>query len=130
MIYYWVKLLHLGTVTFTIGFFMLRFYWVLNGSTLARKRLVRGISQLNDSLLLLAGITLAILSHQYPFQSPWLTAKLTALLLYIGFGTIAINRGRNRSIRLICGILALLSVGYIVSVAVTRSPMGPMLLLG
>lgn len=130
MIYYWVKLLHLSTVTFTIGFFLLRFYWVILGSSLARANWARKLSQFNDSLLLAAGITLAILSRQYPFQADWLTAKLEALLLYILFGTLAINRGRNRRMRLVSGVLALACVGYIVSVALTRSPHGPLLLLG
>jgi len=36
-----------------------------------------------DSLLLLAGIALALIIRQYPFRDAWLTAKLLALIAYI-----------------------------------------------
>ena len=122
MVYYWIRLLHIGTVAFTIGFFSLRFYWMLYHPDRVRLRWVRLLSVTNDSLLLAAGISLAFLSHQYPIQAPWLTAKVIALLLYILLGTIALKRGKNRKIRILSGALSLLCAGYIVSVAVYRTP--------
>jgi uncharacterized membrane protein SirB2 len=129
MLYYWIKNAHLATVTFNIGFFMLRYFWMLNRSPLVQKRIIRRISQFNDTLLLLAGISMAILSSQYPFQSPWLTAKLIGLLVYIILGTLALRRARSHRARTLFGILALLTVGYIVLVATYRTP-EPWALLG
>lgn len=120
MIYYWIKTLHIGTVLFTISFFTLRLIWMLNRSGLVNRSWVRRLSQFNDTLLLLAGIALALLSQQYPFVAPWLTAKLVALLVYIVLGMYALKWARSRQIRLYCGVLALACVGYIVSVALTR----------
>lgn len=122
MIYYWIKTLHVSTVIFTIGFFTLRFVWMLNRSRLFNHRWVRLISQVNDSLLLIAGIALAVISHQYPIAAPWLTAKLTALLLYIILGMFAFKWARSRRNRILFGLLALLTVSYIVAVALTRTP--------
>jgi len=122
MVYYWIKGLHVSTVAFNIGFFILRYYWMAQGSPLASKRWVRKLSVFNDTLLLIAGISMAVVSSQYPFQAPWLTAKLLGLLAYILLGTLALKRGRYKSVRIISGALALLCAAYIVAVATYRTP--------
>src|SRR6185437_14569897 len=48
-----------------------------------------------DSLLLLAGIGLALLIRQYPFVNGWLTAKLFALIAYVAAGNFAVRRART-----------------------------------
>jgi len=123
MTYYWIKELHVATVIFTIGFFALRFLWMLYRPQLVSKKWVKNLSIVNDTLLLCAGITLGLLSHQYPFATPWLTAKLLALLLYIGLGSMALKRARSRRQRTVYGILSLAAVLYIVSVALARNPL-------
>ena len=122
MTYYWLRQLHVATVIFTISFFTLRFYWMIFHPRLEKQRWVRIGSVTNDTLLLCAGIGMAVLSGQYPFVAPWLTAKLVGLLLYIILGTLALKRARNLRARVLSGVLALISAGYIVSVALTRSP--------
>ncbi|MCW8921378.1 MAG: SirB2 family protein, partial [Sedimenticola sp.] len=67
MIYYWIKTLHISAVIFTVGFFTLRLFWMINRSGLVNRAWVRRLSQFNDTLLLIAGISLALLSQQYPF---------------------------------------------------------------
>ncbi len=122
MTYYWIRLLHIATVVFTTGFFALRFYWMLFSPHLLERHWVRTLSVSNDTLLLIAGITLAIKSQQYPFQAAWLSAKLIALLLYIVLGSLALKRGKTRQERTIYGILALICVSYIIAVALNRTP--------
>ncbi|MCP3867464.1 MAG: SirB2 family protein [Gammaproteobacteria bacterium] len=122
MTYYWIRQLHIATVVFTICFFALRFYWMLYHPGLVKKNSVRYLAQLNDTILLGAGISLAVMSHQYPFDAPWLTAKLIVLLVYIFLGVMALKVGKTRRARTVYGILALLSVGYIVTVALSRTP--------
>jgi uncharacterized membrane protein SirB2 len=63
------------------------------------------------------------MSRQYPFVSAWLTAKVLALVLYIGLGTIALKRGRSKRTRVAAWIAAQLVLLYIVSVAFTRDPL-------
>lgn len=120
--YYWIKYLHLTTVALNICIFLLRFYWMLHNPALVHKRSIRYISISNDSLLLIAGLSMALMSRQYPFVEPWLTAKLLALLAYIILGSIALTYGTNIRVRIGNGIMAILCVLYIVSVAYGRTP--------
>ncbi|MCW8944443.1 MAG: SirB2 family protein [Sedimenticola sp.] len=122
MIYYWIKTLHISTVIFTVSFFSLRLIWMISRSGLVNRGWVRKLSQFNDTLLLIAGISLALLSHQYPFVAPWLTAKLIALLAYIILGMYALKWAKSRRSRTYFGIMALTCVGYMVLVALTRNP--------
>ncbi len=122
MTYYWIKILHVTTVTFNILFFALRFHWMLHRSSQLHKRWVSTLSQLNDTLLLIAGITMTLMIQQYPFVQPWLAAKLYALLAYIIFGSIALKRGQSRHIRIFAGILSFLCIGYILMVALHHDP--------
>ena len=122
MSYPLVKLLHLVTVAFNIGFFLMRYFWMLQEPTRVQQTWVRIISVSNDTLLLIAGIALVVMSHQYPLQLTWLNAKLIGLLFYIILGSLALKRGRTRSARAVYGILALICVGYIVVVARYRTP--------
>jgi uncharacterized membrane protein SirB2 len=73
-----------------------------------------------DTLLLASALTLVVWSHQYPGAQNWLTAKLLALIVYIGLGTVALKRGRTKGARIAAFIAALLVFGYIVKVALTR----------
>jgi len=120
--YPWIKLIHISMVTITTCFFIIRFFWMIKYPALLQRRWVKKFPPIIDTTLLASGITMAILTHQYPFQQPWLTAKVTALLAYIIFGMIALKWGSSLRIRIIAGIFALASVGYIISSALTRSP--------
>jgi len=122
MSYSTIKLLHLTTVVFTIGFFMLRWYWALYRPALVKRRWVRSLAVVNDISLLSAGITLAVMSRQYPLVASWLTAKLLALIAYILLGSMALKHVGGRPARAVYGVLALASVLYIVAVALTRMP--------
>jgi uncharacterized membrane protein SirB2 len=121
MIYYWLKTAHVTTVAFSISIFLLRYYWMVNRTGWTNKRWVRTLSVINDTVLLIAGISLAVLTQQSPHQHPWLMAKLAILLLYILFGTIALKRGKTRRIRIISGVAALICVGYIVASALHKT---------
>ncbi len=70
--------------------------------------------------MLLFAILLMITIKQYPFADTWLTAKLIALLFYIGIGTIAIKRGKTAVLRLWASIIAVMIFTYILGVAKTQ----------
>lgn len=82
-----------------------------------------------DTVLLASAVALVVVVQQYPFVDPWLTAKVCALLVYIGLGTIALKRGRAKTIRLLALLAALLVFAYIVSVAVSHNPWGLLLVV-
>ncbi|MBV8496508.1 MAG: SirB2 family protein [Gammaproteobacteria bacterium] len=46
-----------------------------------------------DTLLLAAGLALALIIREYPFVNSWLTAKLPALIAYVAAGRVAVRRG-------------------------------------
>ena len=75
-----------------------------------------------DTLLLLAGITLAITIRQYPFVNGWLTAKVVALVAYIGVGHAAVRGARSRGVKITAWLIGLAIVFYIYAVAVTKDP--------
>jgi uncharacterized membrane protein SirB2 len=83
---------------------------------------VKIIPHIIDTVLLTSGITLILLTHQYPHQQPWLMSKLIVLLAYIGFGAMALRRARTKPLRLIFLMLAITAFTYIASAALTRDP--------
>ncbi len=121
--YVLIKSLHLGTVFITSALFLLRVVWMLKASPLLQHRLIKVIPHVNDSLLLISGITLAVMTHQYPFVNGWLTAKLFALLAYIVFGSLALKRGRTLHHRRVAALLAIATLAYILAVALNRNPL-------
>lgn len=126
MTYLMLKYLHIGCVVLSGAGFFLRGLWMLGNSPRLQQRLVRVLPHIVDTILLASAIAMAIISAQYPFAVAWLTAKLVGLLIYIGCGTMALKRGRTPSQRAFFFVAALLAFAYIVAVALTRSPLGPL----
>lgn len=123
MSYLAIKHLHVTCVVLSGAGFTLRGLLMLRESPWLERRLARVLPHVVDTLLLGSALTLAWMSGQYPFVQGWLTAKVCGLLAYIGLGSIALKRGRTRGVRAACFAAALLVFGYIVSVALTRSPL-------
>lgn len=122
MSYLAIKHLHVTCVVLSILLFFLRGIWTMQTSPIMQQRWVKMAPHIIDTLLLGSALTLAWLSQQWPFQQAWLTAKVLGLLAYIILGSIALKRGKTRQIRLAAWLLALATVGYIVAVALSRSP--------
>ena len=127
-LYPFLKHLHVTCVVLTAGGFLLRGVWMLRASPWLHHPLTRVLPHVNDTLLLAAGVGLMLLLHQYPFVDGWLTAKLLALLAYIALGTIALKRGHTKGVRIAALGGALLTLGYLVGVALTRNPWPPAVL--
>jgi uncharacterized membrane protein SirB2 len=111
---------HVAAVVISIGLFALRGAWMVADSPLLTTRVVRILPHVVDTVLLAAGVGLAVLSHQYPFVQPWLTAKIVGLVLYTVLGTIALKRGRSRGVRILALTAALAVVAWIVATARCR----------
>lgn len=122
MDYQSLKHFHMGCVALSGSFFLLRRVWMMRASNMLQRRWVRVAPHIVDTLLLASAIGLAVWSHQYPGQQPWLTAKVLALLGYIVLGSIALKRGRTTTQRQAAFAAALALFAYIVSVAVTKRP--------
>lgn len=123
MDYLTVKSIHVGAVAASYSLFVLRGIWMLLDSPQLARRWVKIVPHVVDTVLLAAAIALAVTIRQYPFQAPWITAKVIGLLVYIGLGTIALKRGRTRRVRLAAWLAAQAAFLYIVGVALTKSPL-------
>ena len=123
MDYLLIKQTHVVCAALSYAGFFVRGIWMLRGSTLLERRWVRMLPHVVDTLLLASAIALAVMSGQYPFVHGWLTAKLVALVLYIGLGMMALRPGRPRPLRIAAWIGAQGVFLYIVWVALARNPL-------
>lgn len=124
MDYFIVKLVHQSAVALSITGFFVRGAASLAGARWVRGRAARSLPHLVDSVLLASALTLAWMLGLTPTQAPWLMAKILGLLVYIGLGVVAMKPGRPLAVRGSAWLAALLVVGWIVSVAVTKNPFG------
>ena len=115
---------HVGSALVSIGFFMLRGYWMLTENGLLQHKFVRIAPHVVDTVLLASAIALTIIIGQYPFVNSWLTIKLVALGVYIAVGMIALKRGKTKATRAAAFVAAVLVFLFIVSVALTHNPYG------
>lgn len=99
------------------------------GSAIANHRVARFCSYVIDSALLGAAVFLATMLHQYPFVDAWLTVKVVLLVVYIALGMLALRRGHTLHTRTVYFFAALLTYGFIVSVAITHDPFGMLRIL-
>lgn len=120
MNYLVIKQLHITFALLSGSFFLLRGIWMLGESPLLQQRWVKVVPHVVDTLLLSSALVLVFWSGQYPFAQPWLTAKVLALIVYIGLGTVALKRGKTRLVQTVAMFAALATFGYIVAVALTR----------
>ncbi|HUM90137.1 MAG TPA: SirB2 family protein [Candidatus Competibacter sp.] len=119
-----LKHLHLTTVILSFCLFIMRGIWMMAESPHLQARWVRIVPHVIDAILLASAIGLTLTLHQYPFAQGWLTAKVLGLIAYIILGSIALKRGSTQTIRVAAFIGSLTVFGYIVSVALTHSPLG------
>jgi uncharacterized membrane protein SirB2 len=124
------KLLHQGAVMVSISGFALRGAASFAGAQWTRGRLARTLPHVVDTLLLLSALVMAWSLRLTPTGAPWLAAKIGGLLLYIGLGMLALRPGRPLAVRVGAWLGALAVAGWIVSVALTKSPLGVLRILG
>jgi uncharacterized membrane protein SirB2 len=117
-----LKTIHIGCVIASGAGFVLRGALRLADSPLLATRFARVAPHVIDTVLLAAGVAMAVLAHISPLAHPWLAAKIGALVVYIVLGSIAIKRGRTRAVRGTAFAAAIGTYAYIVGVALTRSP--------
>ena len=117
-----LKTVHISCVASSYILFFLRGIWSLNGSAIMSQRWIKVVPHVVDTLLIVSAITLAFSIHQYPFVDAWLSAKVIALLLYIGLGFVALRFGRSKTVRLSAWVMAQLVFAYIVLVAINHNP--------
>lgn len=121
-----LKTVHVACVIVSIAGFVARYLLAVRGSPLLRRRLVRVLPHVNDTLLLAAAVGMLIVARWNVLEQAWLMAKITGLLAYIVFGTFALRRARTAAGRRAAFAAALLSFAFVVAVALSKNPLGPL----
>jgi uncharacterized membrane protein SirB2 len=116
--------LHVAWVTLSIALFILRGGLMLAGSPRLRSPVLRVLPHVVDTTLLASALWLVSVLRLPVFATPWLVAKLTGVVAYIVIGSIALRRGRSRPAAAAALVAALVTVGWVVSVAIRHDPMG------
>jgi len=129
MDYLLVKLVHQTAVACSISGFFVRGAASLGGAAWVQARWAKKGAELIDTVLLLSALALAWTASLNPLHTPWLLAKIVALMLYIALGVLALRATLPRPLRLAAWLAALATVGYIASVALTKTPLGILTLL-
>lgn len=117
-----IKHIHMLAAVLSILGFTLRGIWVLRDSPLKQHKLTKVLPHIIDTLLLGSAICLAVTIGQYPFQAPWLTAKVIALLAYIGLGLVAFRFAAQKWQQALAYLAALGCALYILAVARFKDP--------
>ena len=115
---------HITCAILTVALFVLRGGLMLADSPWQRNVALRYLPHAVDTVLLTTALMLTTVIHQYPFTTSWLTMKVVLLVLYIVLGSIALKRGRTRRIRIAAFVAALLTVGFLLTVARAHDPAG------
>jgi uncharacterized membrane protein SirB2 len=124
-----VKHVHMGAAALSIALFVVRGLWMMRAPARLATPWVRVVPHVIDTVLLASALALAWMIG-FAANASWLGAKIVALVAYIGFGTFALKRGPTRATRVAAFVAALATFAYIVSVAFTKSPLGPLSLIG
>jgi uncharacterized membrane protein SirB2 len=124
MDYWLIKTIHQAAVVFSITGFFIRGLASLAGKKWVQSRWARTIPHGVDTVLLLSAITLAFMLRISPLSAPWLMAKVIGLMVYIGLGVVALRPRVGVITRAGSWIGALVTVGWIASVAITKNPLG------
>jgi len=122
--YLGIRSVHIACAVLTIALFVVRGILMLAESPLLAHRALRWTPIAVDTVLLTTALMLMDIIQQYPFRTPWLTAKIGLLVAYMVLGGIALRYGRTKRIRIAALLAALVTVVFLVTVARTHQPLG------
>ena len=119
-----LKAVHITCALLSVAGFSIRGYWIATDHPLQQHRVSKTLPHIIDTGLLGSAIAMLTIWHVSPFEIPWLTAKIVALLVYIALGMLAMRFGKTKKVRMAAWSAAMLTVLYIVSVAFSKTPAG------
>ncbi|HKK55225.1 SirB2 family protein [Marinobacter sp.] len=112
--------IHTMAAYLTVVLFSLRLLLDAVGRPNWRETPLRWIPHANDTVLLLAAISLLFVTPWMPFVHGWLTAKIFLLVGYIVAGMFAMKETRSLRVRVIASVLALVQITAIFHLAVNK----------
>lgn len=124
MDYLAIRTFHESAVAVSVAGFAVRGLAGLLGARWVRGSAARTLPHLIDTALLTSALMLVTMLHVNPFATPWLQAKLSGLVAYVVLGAIALRPAVHPAWRACAGLGALATVGWIISVAFAKNPLG------
>ncbi len=121
MAYVILKHLHMTTAYLTVVLFSLRLLLDLVGKPGWRATPLRWIPHANDTVLLVAAISLLFVTPWMPFVNDWLTWKVFLLVGYIVAGVFAIKPKFSVPVRVVAAVVAYLQIGLIFHLAMSKA---------
>ncbi|CAD7551978.1 SirB2 family protein [Aeromonas hydrophila] len=120
--YFAIKHLHLLLIGLAVLMFMLRFYWLQTGSSRAASARTLRLSGWLNGLVVLSGVLLCMALDLNPLNNatPWLSEKLTAILVVAFLAMMALRLARSNGIRWFAFLGALGWVFFIAKLAVYK----------
>ncbi|MBO0406213.1 SirB2 family protein [Aeromonas hydrophila] len=120
--YFAIKHLHLLLIGLAVLMFMLRFYWLQTGSSHAASARTLRLSGWLNGLVVLSGVLLCMVLDLNPLNNatPWLSEKLTAILVVAFLAMMALRLARSNGIRWFAFLGALGWVFFIAKLAVYK----------
>ncbi len=115
-----LKSIHMMAAYLTVVLFSLRLLLDAVGKPNWRRTPLRWIPHANDTVLLVAAISLLFVTPWMPFVHGWLTAKIVLLVGYIVAGVFAMKQTCSFQVRLIASVLALVQVMAIFHLAINK----------
>lgn len=124
MEYQAIKHIHLGAVALSAVGFTVRGLASLTGAAWVQSRPAKIVPHVVDTVLLVSAIALAVTLHLNPASTPWLLAKIIGLVLYVALGVVTMRARMSKPLRVTAWVAALLVLGWMASVAVSKNPAG------
>ena len=115
-----LKLLHISFASISITGFIFRGILSFWQSPMLQRRWLKIVPHINDSLLLLSAIMLAVQTGYNPLQHIWLIEKIILLIIYIGLGLMTLRFASTYRAKRIYFVLAIFSFICIVIIAISK----------
>jgi uncharacterized membrane protein SirB2 len=114
---------HLLIIAIAFIVFFVRGILMMQNSRATNHKFFKITPHILYTLLLATGIGLAVTQNFSPMQQPWLLAKIIALVIYVILGVLTFKHS-NPTSRKVLWLLAMIVFVYMVSVALSKNPLG------
>ncbi len=116
-------MIHAACALLSISGFIGRGLLIAFDSPLMERKWIKIVPHVVDTVLLATALAMVVGLAINPLETPWLMAKIVALLIYIGLGFVVMRLAKTKAVRMVAWVAAIAVFAYIVTVAVTKNPL-------
>lgn len=122
MLYIAMKHTHLLAIVLSVLLLTVRYILMMKDSPLLQNKFLKITPHVVDTVLLASGVALIFITGFIPFTpaAPWLTQKITCVLVYIALGFVTLKLGKTKLIRSIAYFGALGWLYWAAHLAMTK----------